>query len=65
VVVAIRASARWPSPTDMAGLGRPERKGPIVGPAVVAEPDCTIWVGPGWRAGVHPSGSWLLTRADS
>jgi N-methylhydantoinase A/oxoprolinase/acetone carboxylase beta subunit len=41
---------------------RPGRKGPVTGPAVIAEEDCTIWVAPGWRAAVHPSGSWLLTR---
>jgi N-methylhydantoinase A/oxoprolinase/acetone carboxylase beta subunit len=67
-VVAIRASARWPSPVDLAALAaesafRPDRTGPVAGPAVLAEPDCTIWVAPGWRADAHPSGSWLLTRA--
>ena len=61
-VVAIRASARWPSPVDTGALRVPDRKGPVTGPAVVAEVDCTIWVAPGWRAAVHPSGSWLLTR---
>jgi hypothetical protein len=30
---------------------------------VLAEPDCTIWVPEGWEAGVHESGSWVLTRA--
>jgi N-methylhydantoinase A/oxoprolinase/acetone carboxylase beta subunit len=67
-VVAIRASARWPSPVDLAALAsaaafRPDRTGSIAGPAVVAEPDCTVWVASGWRADAHPSGSWLLTRA--
>jgi N-methylhydantoinase A/oxoprolinase/acetone carboxylase beta subunit len=64
-VVAIRASARWPSPVDLArvGAGSLSRVGPVAGPAVLAEPDCTIWVAPGWRADVHAAGSWLLTRA--
>jgi N-methylhydantoinase A/oxoprolinase/acetone carboxylase beta subunit len=67
-VVAVRASARWPSPVDVASLAAssgfgPDRKGPVDGPAVLAEPDCTIWVASGWRARGHPSGSWLLTRA--
>ena len=55
-VVALRASARWPSPVD---IRRPARRrtgtGPVAGPAVIAEADCTIWVAPGWRADVHPS----------
>ncbi len=62
-VVAIRASARWPSPVDLGALARPARTGRVVGPAVIAEPDCTVWVAPGWRAEVVPSGAWLLTRA--
>jgi N-methylhydantoinase A/oxoprolinase/acetone carboxylase beta subunit len=62
-VVALRASARWASPVDITGLALPDRKGPISGPCVIAEPDCTVWVAPGWQAEVHPSGSWLLTRA--
>ncbi len=35
----------------------------VVGPAVVAEPDCTIWVAEGWRAEPHrASGALVLTR---
>jgi N-methylhydantoinase A/oxoprolinase/acetone carboxylase beta subunit len=62
-VVAIRASARWPSPVDINTLPGPDRRGPVQGPAVMAEADCTIWVAPGWRAVAHPAGSWLMTRA--
>jgi N-methylhydantoinase A/oxoprolinase/acetone carboxylase beta subunit len=62
-VVAIRASARWPSPVDITGLPGPQRAGPVTGPAVIAEDDCTVWVAPGWRAAVHLAGSWLMTRA--
>jgi N-methylhydantoinase A/oxoprolinase/acetone carboxylase beta subunit len=63
-VIAIRASARWPSPVDTARLPPPDRAGAVAGPAVIAEEDCTIWVAEGWRADAHPSGSWLLTRVD-
>jgi N-methylhydantoinase A/oxoprolinase/acetone carboxylase beta subunit len=62
-VVAVRAAARWPSPIDIDALPVADRKGPVTGPAVVAEADCTVWVAPGWRADAHPAGSWLLTRA--
>jgi N-methylhydantoinase A/oxoprolinase/acetone carboxylase beta subunit len=61
-VIALRASARWPSPVDIHGLPAVERKGPVTGPAAIAEPDCTIWVPPGWTAMTDPSGSWLLRR---
>jgi N-methylhydantoinase A/oxoprolinase/acetone carboxylase beta subunit len=60
-VVALRASARVPSPVDLDALPLPDRHGPVEGPAVIAEADCTIWVPPGWRAEVHSSGSWILT----
>jgi N-methylhydantoinase A/oxoprolinase/acetone carboxylase beta subunit len=63
-VIALRASARIPSPVAAAALPAPARSGRHHGPAVIAEEDCTIWVAEGWRAEVHPSGSWLLTRAD-
>jgi N-methylhydantoinase A/oxoprolinase/acetone carboxylase beta subunit len=61
-VIALRASARDPSPVDIRALPKPDRRGPVRGPQVIAEDDCTIWVADGWRAGVHPSGSWILTR---
>jgi N-methylhydantoinase A/oxoprolinase/acetone carboxylase beta subunit len=61
-VVAIRASARWASPVDPRSLVPPDRTGRVTGPATIAEADCTIWVGPGWQANAHPSGSWVLTR---
>jgi N-methylhydantoinase A/oxoprolinase/acetone carboxylase beta subunit len=61
-VVALRASARRRAPLDIADLAAPDRQGRHRGPTLIAETDCTIWVGEGWRAGVHQSGSWLLTR---
>jgi N-methylhydantoinase A/oxoprolinase/acetone carboxylase beta subunit len=60
-VVALRVSARWhpavgslPAPVDA--------RANAVGPAILAEPDCTVWVPEAWRADVHESGSWILTR---
>ncbi len=60
-VVAIRATARVPSPVVLAELPTSPRR-PATGPAVVAEADCTIWIPPGWRADPHPSGALVLTR---
>jgi N-methylhydantoinase A/oxoprolinase/acetone carboxylase beta subunit len=61
-VVAVRASARWPSPVDISALPAPERTGLVFGPAVIAESDCTVWVAPGWHAAAQARGSWLMTR---
>jgi N-methylhydantoinase A/oxoprolinase/acetone carboxylase beta subunit len=62
-VVALRASARLASPVKLADLPDPGRRsGRHRGPAVIAEPDCTIWVAEGWTAEVGGGGSWLLTR---
>jgi len=65
-VTAVRAVARGPSPVPGGEL--PPRPGPArepaVGPAVLAEPDCTVWVPPGWRAEVGGGGSWVLRRAQ-
>jgi N-methylhydantoinase A/oxoprolinase/acetone carboxylase beta subunit len=63
-VVAVRASARWPSPVDIGTLPPPDRVGPVAGPALIAEMDCTVWVAPGWEAAVHRAGSWILTRVN-
>jgi len=35
-----------------------------VGPAVIAEADCTIWVPAGWRADPGTAGALVLTRVD-
>ncbi|WP_421119113.1 hydantoinase/oxoprolinase family protein [Aquihabitans daechungensis] len=60
-VIALRATARLGSPVSMADLPVVERAG-VSGPAVVAEPDCTIWVPDGWEAAPHASGALILTR---
>jgi N-methylhydantoinase A/oxoprolinase/acetone carboxylase beta subunit len=58
-VVALRATARLPSGLAVDDLPLVERAG-AVGPAVIAEPDCTIWVPAGWVARPHPSGALIL-----
>jgi N-methylhydantoinase A/oxoprolinase/acetone carboxylase beta subunit len=66
-VVALRASARLAPVVDVAALpdvavGSARRPSEVVvGPAVLAEPDCTVWVAPGWRAEVDAGGSWIIT----
>jgi N-methylhydantoinase A/oxoprolinase/acetone carboxylase beta subunit len=61
-VVALRVVALGPAEVDLAALPGPDRRGTRRGPTVIAEADCTIWVGDGWTARVHESGSWILTR---
>src|SRR5438552_160230 len=65
-VIAIRASASRPAAVDIerlppAAVGR----APLDGPAVVAEPDCTMWVPAGWHADVGGDGSWILRHSKS
>ena len=61
-VVALRASARLRNPINLAELPDPGgRNGVVVGPAVIAEADCTVWVAEGWTASVGGGGSWVLT----
>jgi N-methylhydantoinase A/oxoprolinase/acetone carboxylase beta subunit len=60
-VVALRVRARRPAPLSPADLP-PVARSEVRGPAVVAEPDCTVWVPDGWRAEPGPLGAWMLTR---
>jgi hypothetical protein len=60
-VVALRASAATPSPVRLADLPVAARAA-AVGPAVVAEADCTIWVPAGWRAEPGALGALVLRR---
>jgi len=67
-VVALRASARREPPVDIAQLPLPvggSERAACVGPAVLAEPDCTVWVPDGWRAEVGGGGAWILRRSRS
>ena len=60
-VIAVRAEARVASPVAIDDLP-PVQRSAAVGPAVIAEPDCTIWVPAGWRADPGRAGALVLTR---
>jgi N-methylhydantoinase A/oxoprolinase/acetone carboxylase beta subunit len=62
-VVALRAVATRPptvAATDLPAAAR--LAGDVRGPAVIAEPDCTIWVADGWVAQVGANGALLMQR---
>ncbi|GIU87057.1 MAG: hypothetical protein KatS3mg009_1572 [Acidimicrobiia bacterium] len=61
-VVAVRARASAPAPLDAGDLPAAARPR-VRGPAVVAEPDCTLWVPDGWVAEPRELGAWVVTRA--
>jgi N-methylhydantoinase A/oxoprolinase/acetone carboxylase beta subunit len=61
-VVAVRARAWIESPVGPDDLPTPERAG-AVGPAVIAEDDCTIWVPEGWVAEPGAAGALVLRRS--
>jgi N-methylhydantoinase A/oxoprolinase/acetone carboxylase beta subunit len=63
-IVAVRARAALPSPVTPADLPAPDRSG-AVGPAVIAEPECTIWVPEGWTAEPGASGALVLRRSPT
>lgn len=60
-VVAVRARASIAAPLRITDLPTVDRA-VIVGPAVVAEPDCTVWVPAGWRAEPRALGAWVVQR---
>jgi N-methylhydantoinase A/oxoprolinase/acetone carboxylase beta subunit len=59
-VVAVRATAERAAPLALEDLGAPPARRTVVGPDVVAEPDCTVWVPAGWTARVDAHGIWVL-----
>ena len=61
-VVALRARASVPSPVTVVGLPPVPARVGGVGPCVLAEPDCTIWVPAGWRADPAEAGALVLRR---
>jgi N-methylhydantoinase A/oxoprolinase/acetone carboxylase beta subunit len=66
-VVAVRARAWADSPVHVLDLPAPAHRtspDPVEGPAVVAEPDCTIWVPEGWRAVAGEAGALVLRRSS-
>jgi N-methylhydantoinase A/oxoprolinase/acetone carboxylase beta subunit len=60
-VVALRARVSRAAPLAVTDLPVPPRAG-ARGPAVVAEPDCTLWIPDGWAATPGPVGAWILER---
>ncbi len=63
-VVAVRARAWVAATTQVDALNPPDRES-AVGPVVVAEPDCTIWIPEGWRADPGEAGALVLTRVET
>jgi N-methylhydantoinase A/oxoprolinase/acetone carboxylase beta subunit len=62
-VVALRAVATSPPTVATADLPAVARlAGEVRGPAVIAEPDCTIWVADGWVAQAGADGALLMHR---
>ncbi|MDP8975608.1 MAG: hydantoinase/oxoprolinase family protein [Actinomycetota bacterium] len=64
-VTALRAAARLPAPVRLEDLPEPPRRRAAVGPAVLAEEDCTVWLPAGWSAEVGKGGAWILRRSRS
>jgi len=64
-VIAVRAVATRPPAVDPGALPDPPSRiaGPVAGPAVIAEADCTIWVAEGWVARPGAAGALVLRRA--
>jgi N-methylhydantoinase A/oxoprolinase/acetone carboxylase beta subunit len=64
-VVAIRASVRTHSPIAVDSLPATGGRLPAIGPAVLAEPDCTVWVPEGWTAELGGGDAWILRPSRS
>jgi N-methylhydantoinase A len=67
-VVAVRATSLRQPALDLDDLPVPEHRAsfrPVVGPVVIAEPDCTIWLADGWRAELGAAGALVLRRVES
>jgi N-methylhydantoinase A/oxoprolinase/acetone carboxylase beta subunit len=60
-VVAVRARAQIAAPLAVTDLP-PVTRTRVRGPAVVAEPDCTVWIPEGWVAVPGALGAWLVKR---
>jgi N-methylhydantoinase A/oxoprolinase/acetone carboxylase beta subunit len=63
-VIAVRARASIAAPVRITDLPDVDRAR-VVGPAVVAEPDCTTWVPEGWRAEPRELGAWVVERTGT
>ncbi|MET1002105.1 MAG: hydantoinase/oxoprolinase family protein [Acidimicrobiia bacterium] len=60
-VVAVRARAQMAAPLAVTDLP-PVTRTRVRGPAVVAEPDCTVWIPEGWVAVPGALGAWVVKR---
>ena len=64
-VVALRATAATPAPLsieDLPPIDRPTDT--VVGPAVLADPDCTTWVPDGWQTEPGVGGALVMRRSS-
>jgi N-methylhydantoinase A/oxoprolinase/acetone carboxylase beta subunit len=64
-VTALRAAARLPAPLPLEELPPSSGRWSALGPAVMAEEDCTVWLPDGWSADVGEGGAWILRRSRS
>jgi 5-oxoprolinase (ATP-hydrolysing) len=71
-VVALRATVTGAAPVEFDALPAPPSPGaapdvarPRRGPAVLAAPDCTVWVPEGWEAGPGAAGAVVLRRVGA
>ena len=62
-VIAVRARASIAAPLRITDLPDVDRRR-VVGPAVVAEPDCTMWIPDGWTADPGVLGALVLRRGE-
>ena len=60
-VIALRARVSGSPSLEVTDLPDLDRA-PAVGPAVVAEADCTLWVPDGWTATPGAAGAWIVER---
>ena len=57
----MRARAQLAAPLAVTDLP-PVTRTRVRGPAVVAEPDCTVWIPEGWVAVPGALGAWVVKR---
>jgi N-methylhydantoinase A/oxoprolinase/acetone carboxylase beta subunit len=63
-IIALRARAELRASLDVTALPDVERR-VAEGPAVVAEPDATMWLPEGWIARPEALGAWVLRRGSA
>jgi hypothetical protein len=63
-VIALRARASRSAPLAVTDLPDVERRR-VVGPAVLTEADCTVWIPEGWVGEPQALGALVLRRGAS